>query len=124
MAAAPDSSAQRLAQTLAAQAQTRLSSQRRKAVPLGVAIGQSGELSRLSEVAALSQRCWKVACTRMPQSLTQAAAPAGIKEGQWTWLARNSATAAKLKMLAPDVLSDLRAQGILLEGIRIKVSLG
>jgi hypothetical protein len=122
MAPAPQTSAQRLAQSLA-QAQARLSTQRQKAVSLELALAKSGELSRLSEIAALSQRCWQLACKRLPASLSQAAQPAGIKEGQWTWLARNSATAAKLKMLAPDVLSDLRAQGILLEGIRIKVSM-
>jgi hypothetical protein len=91
---------------------------------MDIALGKSSELTRLSEVAALSQRCWKVACQRLTPALSAATQPAGIREGQWTWLARNAATAAKLKMLAPDILADLRQQGVLLESIKIKVSLG
>ncbi len=74
-------------------------------------IGHAGELAEL-------QKIWGGV---VPQPLRQFTRAAGLKHRRITVFADNGAVAAKLKLLAPNLLKNLQIKGVEVTSIRVEV---
>jgi hypothetical protein len=91
------------------------------AVSVQQAVANAPTLARLTELARESQERLLAITPLLPPALRAAIQAGSIEEGQWCVLVNNSAVAAKLRQLQPNLLATLRAQGWHVSAIRIKV---
>ncbi|MDE2047705.1 MAG: hypothetical protein KGJ44_04815 [Betaproteobacteria bacterium] len=78
-------------------------------------------LGQLLPLARESRRLFQIALPWLPPSLAPAVGPGKWDGATWTLLAHSGAVAAKLQQIRPDLEAALRAQGVQLSAIQIKV---
>jgi hypothetical protein len=91
------------------------------AVSVQQAVANAPTLARLTELAHESQERMAAIAHLLPPAMRAAVQAGPIEEDQWCVLVNNSAVAAKLRQLQPNLLAALRAQGWHVSAIRIKV---
>ena len=89
------------------------------ALPIAQAIEGAPALAQLAGQVERSTAMLRALSDLIPAGLRVHGGP--CLDGQWTLLAGNNATAAKLRQLTPALLARLRERGWALERIRIKV---
>lgn len=94
---------------------------RSTSVSLLQAVEGAPTLSHLSQMA--SQSAVRLALIRplMPKPLQACVQAGALEEGSWCLLVPNSAAAAKLRQLTPNLLEVLQARGHAVEKLRIKI---
>ena len=81
----------------------------------------SPTLARLAELGRDSSARLLAISPLLPAALRSAVVAGPIDGSSWCLLLDNSAAAAKLRQMLPDLLARLRAQGWAVESIRLKV---
>ena len=84
-------------------------------------LNASDDLRSLSDEARRITQLQQVFLKSAPQSLTQACCVKQLRAGTLFLLAENAAIAAKLKQLAPRLLTSYRKQGLEVTSIRVEV---
>ena len=77
----------------------------------------SGLMARVRE----AQACLQAIRPLLPPGLRTTVQAGPVEEANWCLLVDGSATAAKLRQMAPMLLAHLRSQGFGIEALRIKV---
>ncbi len=98
-----------------------MSAHARNVSPLAAALQSSEPLSRLAERLRESRERLRCIENVLPDPLAQQLRPGPIDADGWTVLASNSAVAAKLRQLVPDLQATLLAAGHKALPIRVKV---
>ena len=91
--------------------------------PLQRFLGGGDALEALHEHAMRLRRIQGALETELPAALSSACGVANLKGDQLVLLARNGATAAKLRQMAPSLQSSLAARGFPIGRIQVKVQL-
>ncbi len=87
-------------------------------------LGSGDALGRLSEHAARLRRLQATLEATLPPAYAGACAVANLKGDTLVLIARNGATAARIKQLAPTLQRELAAAGTLVKRIDVRVRLG
>ena len=85
------------------------------------AISRSTPLARLQHLMKESQARLAVVRSVVPSALGAHLKPGPIDEDGWTLLVANAAVASKLRQLLPRIQDALRARGLQVTAIRIRV---
>jgi hypothetical protein len=93
----------------------------RHTLTLASALESSEPLARLSQRMRDSSQRFQSIQTALPASLAGQLKPGPIDANGWTLLAANSAVAAKLRQLVPDLQSALSAAGHSNVPIRVRI---
>jgi Dna[CI] antecedent, DciA len=78
-------------------------------------------LGRLIPVAAQSRQLLLVIQSLLPHALATQVLPGKLDNEGWTLVARNGAVANKLQQMRPELEAALRARGLKVSAIRIRV---
>jgi len=100
---------------------TPFSPRRPPALSLHEAAESSPTLAGLMARAREAQLCLQAIRPLLPEGLRASVQAGPIEETSWCLLVDGSATAAKLRQMAPMLLAHLRSKGSGLETLRIKV---
>ena len=92
-----------------------------RAMPLREAMEQAPTLARLLAAANQSQARLQVVRDMTPPALAASLQAGAWEDGAWTLLAPNSAAAAKLRQLLPQIALALERAGLAAQSVRIKV---
>ena len=90
-------------------------------MPLHEAIEQAPTLARLAAAASQSQARLQVVRGIAPPALAAGLKAGAWDDGAWTLLAPNSAAAAKLRHLLPQIALALERAGLAAQSVRVKV---
>lgn len=91
------------------------------AVPLHQAAEESPTLARLVDRARASSSRLQAIRPLLPAPLRAAVQAGPIEDGQWCLLVSSNAVAAKLRQFVPALQLHLQANGLSVDGIRIRV---
>jgi len=91
------------------------------ALPIDQAIQRSSPLARLQHLMKESEARLAVVRSVVPAGLAPYLKPGPLDEDGWTLLVANAAVGSKLRQLAPRLEEALRARGMQVTAIRIKV---
>jgi hypothetical protein len=93
-------------------------------VPLTAALQGSAPLAGLLQRIRQSQARLDAIAPLLPAALRQAVRPGPLDDSSWALLVANSAAAAKLRQMLPQLQAGLSAQGWPALDIRLKVQRG
>lgn len=94
------------------------------ALPIGDALRSSAPLGRLAERMRQSNAAYAAVRPLLPPGLAAQVQPGPIDEAGWSVLCGNAGVAAKLRQMVPRLEQHLRAQGLGVASIRVKVRPG
>jgi hypothetical protein len=81
----------------------------------------SATLAPLLERMRISQQMWSDIAPLLPAVMRDSVQPGKWEDGVWCLLVRSGAVSAKLRQLAPALLSTLTSKGWQISAIRLKV---
>jgi len=93
----------------------------RTALSLHDALGESPAMQRLGAMIGESQTRFKRIAHLLPKHAGRSIQPGPIDDRGWCLLVTNSATAAKLRQVIPDIEQHLSADGLHTPKVRVKV---
>jgi len=93
----------------------------RHSKPLRQAMEEAPTLARLAAIARQSEARLQVARGMVPPALGAGLKAGSLEDGVWTLLAPNSAAAAKLRQLQPQLVLALERASLAVQNVRIKV---
>jgi hypothetical protein len=96
----------------------------RHVLPLASALESSEPLARLTQRVLESRQRFDCILPMLPGTLAGQLKPGPIDADSWTLLAGNSAVAAKLRQLLPDLHAALAAAGYTALPIRVRIQPG
>ena len=91
------------------------------ALPIEQAIQRSSPLARLQHLLKESEARLGVVRSVLPAALAPHLKPGPLDEDGWTLLVANAAVGSKVRQLVPRLEDALRARGMQVKAIRIKV---